>query len=135
MSRHYAVVRIDQDALDRLAAFRPVSEAEKADYWCCYIECSDPTTCSGWVECREDHAGYDNEDARDEGEAEIHGVTHTYHGAYGWTVEYPGCVVKFACEDTPEGVALDGPHRYLLDVDWDEDECYLTVVREETGDE
>ena len=137
MSEHYAVVRQDAGWLKRLAELRPLTDDDRKGAWSCYIECSDPANCPGWMECGKEHPGMDPEDEDSpayDGDLEdvmIHGEFHTWRSGHGWTVESDGCPVEFNGNyDTPDRVALDGPHRYLLDVDWDDDICYLSVVRE-----
>lgn len=135
MSEHYAVVKLDTVYLERLAAIRPVTDEDRADAWSCWIECSDPASCPGWTECPESHEGFDPEDeespAFDEYEdVMIHGVSHNWEWGWNWTVPYEGCPVKASDHDTPDGVVLDGPRRYLLETEWEDEHCYLTVVRE-----
>ena len=60
----------------------------------------------------------------------IHGESHDWTWGHNWTVPCEGCPVVNGDYDTPDGVELDGPHRYLLDTDWDDTDCYLSVVRE-----
>lgn len=103
------------------------------------IECADPAHCAGWIECTGDHTGYDPEDeespAFDEWEdVEIHGVFHDWRRGYGWTVPYPGCVVAAEAVEAPDELweRVDGdyllkPGRWVVDDDWDDTSCYLTV--------
>ena len=89
----------------------------------------------GWIECDGDHTGFDPDDetspAYDEWEGVmIHGVPHDWH-LCEWTVPYTGCpVTDFAREQDFDGIDLSRPGRWLLDVDWDDDDCYMTVIRE-----
>lgn len=140
MTEHYAVVRLDRAYLRRLARLRRVTREDVEDAYSVYVECSDPASCPGWIECDGDHTGYDPDDEsspaydmhRDT--IMIHGVEHEWSDGYGWTVEYDGCPVKRWAQlvDT-DALDTTRPGRYLLDVDWMDDECYLDVVREETA--
>lgn len=58
--------------------------------WSFDLECESGGNCGWWIECTEDHTGYDPEDeesaAYDEWEGvEIHGVLHEWQWGYGWT--------------------------------------------------
>lgn len=136
MSEHYAVVHLDREFLRRLAALRRVTREDVQDAYMVTVECSDPAACPGWVECDGDHAGFDPDDetspAYDEHEdVMIHGVLHGWQWGYGWTVDYSGCpVLGFADEQDFDGLDRTRPGRWLLDVDWEDDHCWMTVVRE-----
>lgn len=101
--------------------------------------------CSGWQECQEDKhevPGYDgvndgpyesDEDAPwyDEEEYEFHGVLHTWNGSgYGWTVEFPGCVVQANDYGEPYGANTQRDGSWLVDDDWDDTYVTLNVVTE-----
>jgi hypothetical protein len=107
------------------------------------IECVAPEKCGGWQECLEPHE-VDGKSAADgpwscdsadpwcdEDEFEFHGVVHTWHYGYGWTVPFDGCVVQ--ASDSGWGdlyeIARDyGPGRYVVADEWDDTDCYLTYV-------
>lgn len=111
------------------------------------IECLAGNGCNGWIECREPHTvgkldategPYDCDPDMpwsDEEEWEFHGVLHEWRWGYGWTVPYPGCVVAAQGCDAPDDLweVVDGEHRlkpgrWLVDDDWDDTDCYLTLV-------
>lgn len=134
MSDHYAHVHIDRDYLRRLAALRRVTREDVIDAYVVSVSCADPAGCPGWEECREDHAGYDYDDpnspayGEDEGVL-IHGVLHDYRHGWGWVIDYPGCpVLGFAPDQDFDEIDRTRPGTYLLDVDWDDDHCYMTAV-------
>ena len=97
-----------------------------------------PGGCHGWQECREDHAGFDPEDEEspafdliEDDEIEIHGVIHTWRYGWGWTVEFPGCVVAAndAVHEYAEEILQEyGPGAYLVDDDWDDSSLTLDAV-------
>jgi hypothetical protein len=111
------------------------------------VECLVGNGCSGWLECGEPHT-VGNADASDgpfdcdedapwydEDEWEFHGIIHTWHYGFGWTVPYPGCVVAGSAVDPPDDLwqTVGGEHRlnpgrWLVDDDWDESECYLSLL-------
>jgi len=92
----------------------------------CTIECTDPASCSGWEECLESEHG---DDADDEEEREIHGVTHRWVWSHGWVLPLPAdrCPVTEhdldydAFQDLPSG-------RYLVETDWDDTDLYLDLA-------
>lgn len=102
------------------------------------IECSDPAACPGWMECPENHTGYDPDDeespAFDEYEdVMIHGVVHEWRPGYDWTVPIDGCPVRDgAADDAASEIAYrKGVGRWEVDDDWDDVDCYLTVIEPE----
>lgn len=133
-AKHQLEVYLDEDFLSRLADFRPVTAEDRAEAYAWRIVCSDPEACPAWVECEKDHAGYNPDDEDSvvfdchEDEVLIHGVIHEWRWGYGWTVAYPGCPVAVADYDLPEGVSLDRPGFYPVDVDWDDDLCSVFLV-------
>lgn len=139
MIEHYAVVRLDRNYLRRLARIRRVARKDVEDGYAAFIECSDPASCPGWIECDEDHSGFDPDDENSpaydmyDDPVMIHGVEHEWRHGHGWTVEYEGCPVERGCADLDtDAMDMTRPGRYLLDEDWDDTDCYLTVVREVT---
>ena len=141
MSEHYAEVRIDYDYINRLRnAGVPLTSDHWDDAWACYIVCSDPEACPGWQECDKSHEGYDpeDEDSPAYGQFEdvlIHGKYHDWRMSY-WTVEYAGCPVQGnPFQETPDGIPLDRHGTYLVDDDWDDENCYLTLVKEVNNDD
>lgn len=134
---HTVVVYLDNDYLTRLAAIRPVTTDDQADAYHARIECSDPIACPGWIECFGDHTGMDPEDedspAFDQWEdVEMHGVEHEWQSGYGWTIDYRGCPVADRDDwDVPDGIPMDRPGHYLVDVDWDDTYCHLTLIEED----
>ena len=73
------------------------------------IECSTPGGCG--------HAE----------EWEMHGVLHTWRG-WTWSIPFDGCPVQEWADTGDLWDGIDGPGRYEVDADWDDTECYLTVV-------
>lgn len=110
------------------------------------IECLAGNGCNGWIECRKPHmvgdldarvGPYCDDDAPwcDFEEWEFHGVVHTWRYGWGWTVPYPGCVVAGSGVDAPDDLweTTDGerrlrPGRWLVDDDWDDEDCRLTLI-------
>lgn len=140
MSKHYMVVHEDTGYLTRLEEMgREITDEIREDAWTHSIECSDPSDCPGWQECPESHAGMDPDEedspAYDQYEdVEIHGVLHDWKSEYGWTVPFEGCPVvecaAFWGNDVDGKYDPNRPGRYLLDVKWDDQSVYLTVVEE-----
>lgn len=134
-TQHHAVVCLDRKYLRSIADHRRVTRADVQDGYMVTVECSDPGACPGWIECDGDHTGFDPDDeaspAYDEWEGVmIHGVPHDWN-SWGWSVPYAGCpMTAFAREQDFDGIDRSRPGRWLLDVDWDDDECYMTVIRE-----
>lgn len=95
------------------------------------IECSDSKRCPGFIECLEDHTGAPDYDDTGDDEAVIHGVDHTYHYGYGWTVPYPGCVVQgvaFWGDDHLHIAKERGLGRHELETEWDDEYCTLNAI-------
>lgn len=111
------------------------------DAYRAYVTCSDPEACEGWIECDGDHTGYDPYDpdspAYDRLEdVLIHGEMHAWrHDIAGWSVDYPGCpVLPHADEQDFDGIDWSRPGTYLLQEEWEEDGCWLLVVRRLSDD-
>ena len=121
---HYIEVTIDPDG-------NPDSPYAWDRWDMSAIECSTPGGCGGWLECTLDHPGIDPYDedspAFDAEEWEIHGVLHTWQG-WTWSVPFDGCPVAEWADVNDLWDGVDGPGRYEVDADWDDTECYLTVV-------
>ena len=133
MTRHHIVITRDDETLAALGQHGPVCDENRRDHYMWRIECSDPASCPGWVECAEDHDGYDPEDedspAFDEYEGVmIHCVPHDWHGSF-WTVEYAECPVAASWADLelPDDIDTGTDGRHLVDVEWEETCCYLTL--------
>ena len=135
MTRHWVTVTRDEDYIARFGD----SPHDPAIKWA--IECSDPAACPGWVECPENHTGYDPEDeespAFDQYEdVMIHGVVHEWRTGYGWTVPFDGCPVRDGGGDDASDIAHEkGVGRWEVYDDWDDTDCYLTVVPQSTEQE
>lgn len=121
---HYIEVTIDPDG-------DPDSPYAWDRWHMSAIECSTPGGCGGWRECTLDHPGMDPDDedspAFDAEEWEIHGVLHTWQG-WTWSVPFDGCPVQEWADVSDLWDGVDGPGRYEIDADWNDTECYLTVV-------
>lgn len=80
----------------------------------------------GWIECCEDHDGYDPEilDSPDEDEEVIiHGAVHYWRLSF-WAVDYDGCcILDFgATHDHASDILTEyGPGSYLVVDDWDDE--------------
>ena len=133
---HTFVVEPDTEYLEKLAVIRRVTDDDREDATTWLIECSDPAACPGWVECGENHDGFDPHDedslAYDKYEdVTIHGVPHEWRYGYMWTVDYPGCPVQgFAIDlEPPDELPRPlRPGRWEVDTDWDGDTCILTLT-------
>lgn len=139
-TEHYAVVGPDEARLAWIAERRPVTEVDREGEWAAHIECSDPSSCPGWQECQEDHEGFDPEDedspAYDQEEFEIHGEIHGWQIGWGWTLPYKGCPVVERVDSLDTGeLDMTRPGRWLLGVDWDDTDCWISVVKEVEADE
>ena len=133
MADHYVVVTRDEDGLARLAAIRPPTDQDRADYYHLAVECATPGGCGGWQECDGDHTGYDPDDeespAYDQWDGVmIHGVEHEWQYDHVWAIPYIGCPFQEHSEIDTSGISTDTDGRYTLDVDWDDTECYLTAL-------
>ena len=151
MTAHILIIEPDPAYVARVNMYRlrdglPALDAdEAADHMQWHTECPTPQHCTGWIECREPHE-VDGESAEDgpydttEGqpwdghdEYEFHGVLHEWRSGFGWTVDYPGCVVagNLFEVDLPDDIPRPlRPGRWLVDDDWDEIDMYLDVIRE-----
>lgn len=134
MSKHIMIKEIDQEYADKFSDYDT-----EYNY---YIICPEGNGCDGWIECSKEHTvpGYDGandgpyeseEDAPWDGhdEFEFHGEWHEWKWGYGWTVEYPGCVVQGQYDlDPPDELYSMPPGRYIVEDDWDDTTCYLQYV-------
>lgn len=97
------------------------------------VECVEPDLCDGWWECHEKHEvdGLSAEGGPwdcdvsdpwcDEEVFTFHGVEHTWRGALGWTVPFPGCVVaaQDCLSDEAWPIAREcGEGRYPVEDEW-----------------
>lgn len=135
MSTHYVVVEESQAYLDhcRKRGITPL----RADIYRWRIECGDRAACPAWVKCDGVHADMDPEDEDSPAydlweDVEIHGVVHQWRWGHSWTISLVGCAAegREGLMDLPDGIAHDRPGRWLVDVDWDDDECVLSAVEE-----
>lgn len=103
------------------------------------IECQIAGSCGGWLECNEPpesdcRIADDPHDCADDAlwcgrdEFEFHGVVHTWHDGYGWTVPFEGCIVAWADWDAPDEVEALPPGRYQVDDEWEDMSLYLDYV-------
>lgn len=125
------------------------------------LECPGAPHCTGWQECDQTHEvdGISAANGPDEPldtcecdgclvcscpslpwdgveEFEFHGVVHTWHIGYGWTVPYNGCVVREHDLEEHDLLLDEPPGRYLVDAEWPEpEEVYLELVGPEGGDQ
>lgn len=136
---HTLIKEIDTD----YAAWQPDAAVE----YRYRIECADPASCDGWIECGEEHEVEGRSaDAYDEGpfdcapdapwfgaeKFEFHGAMHTWRDGYGWTKPFDGCIVAYTDWDVPDE-AWSGPvGRYPVDDEWDDTSCTLSVCAEVT---
>lgn len=82
------------------------------------VRTGDRATCTVAPECATD-LDPDDDDVR-----VMHGVEHTWHYSWGWTVPYDGCTVADydSLHDFVWDLARDhGPGVYLVADDWDDD--------------
>lgn len=152
--KHFVEVRIDEGYLARLAKYRPVTEEDRQDSYGSWLICSDPDNCTGWEECRESHmvdgvsasegpyaADCECGDGADEcsvpwcGEEEFvfHGKLHEWNYGYGWVTAFDGCPAQSGYYETPDGIPMDRPGVYEVEIDWGGDEWYFTLLRDEDG--
>lgn len=110
------------------------------------IECADPATCDGWIECGKLHE-FDGRDADTYGpydcepdcpwfeseEFDFHGVVHTWRDGYGWTVPFDGCIVAYTDWDVPDEIWSGPVGRYPVDDEWDDTQCTLSIRTEDTA--
>jgi hypothetical protein len=144
MNDHLITIRRSPDwPHDDLPPGTPWSPNDDDDYgW--EITCLDPGTCIGWESCRLDyqhdtrvrdgipsvapHWAHGPDDIESDGtvwegaeEADFHGVTHTWHWDWGWTVPYVGCIVAAqdgVCDEAHDIACELGPGSYICDTDW-----------------
>ena len=106
------------------------------------VECLNPDLCGGWTECThadghhiEDDA--ERDDAEGEGTYTFHGVEHSYHPGYNWTVPFEGCVVaenihQWSPESADEIAHQHGVGRHVVGDDWyDESSVSLAYISTE----
>lgn len=134
MIEHLLTVEVNTDYAERFP------DAPTEYRW--GIACTNPDQCKGWQECDKAHevdgssaadGPYDaEEDAPWDGldEFEFHGELHTWVDGYGWTVPYVGCVVQGNNVECPDELYPLRPGAWIVEDDWDDTDCYLTVVRE-----
>ena len=116
MSRHVLVITGDDEDFD--------FDIECFGDCDCYEECmlEHPTT-HPWEEHPEDDDSDCPCDPIEDLEAEFHGVLHTYHQEYGWTVPFVGCGVRESCRecDSLGEIAREyGIGRWVVAAEWDE---------------
>lgn len=109
-------------------------------------ECPGPPHCTGFSECREPHiengtnadevtpfdGGDDQNPPPWDGldEWTFHGVLHTYHDGYGWTVQDEGCVISETDLEVDDALLGEAPGRYAIDIAWEnQEEPYIHDVR------
>ena len=126
---HKIVVTRDERGLARLAALRPVTEQDRADYYAWRVVCSDPAGCPGWVECTETHE-VDDDPWGDFDRYLFHGVMHDWRAGYGWTVDYAGCPVEDSDTELPDGIDTTVDDEYPIEVEWDDELCVLIPKKE-----
>ena len=144
MRRHVLVVTEDRPlGSDGQPFIGPLEQGRDWLKWT--IECLDPDQCDGWEECHDLHPFTpcddcqftecieDQEcDAMDTGdEREFHGETHEWRWGYGWTVQFPGCVVSenlYEADDAGDIAVTVGPGRWLVDDDWSDTDMYLILI-------
>jgi hypothetical protein len=134
MTEHLLTIEVDTAYAERFPDFEPVNR------WS--IACINPDQCNGWIECDKPHevdgvnasdGPYDSDDdAPWSGydEFEFHDEEHSWRDGYGWTVPYKGCVVQGQYVDLPDELDLSRLGEWIVEDDWDDTECTLTVVRE-----
>ncbi|MFG3340561.1 hypothetical protein [Glycomyces sp. NPDC048151] len=136
MIDHLLTVEVDTEYAERFP------DAEAQHRW--GITCLYPDQCKGWQECNKTHEAngvsaangpYDAEegapwDGLDE--FEFHGQEHKWVDYHGWTVPYVGCVVQGNDVEVPDELRPLRPGKWIVEDDWDDDLCTLTVVREES---
>ena len=155
MTEHIVHITRDAGKLARLAEFRPVTEQDRADQYAVHIECTVPGGCGGWEECREPHevdgvsaadGPYDTVCSCADAEAtacsipwcghdefEFHGVLHEWRSGYGWTVDFDGCVLAaYPDFELPDGIDTTRDGKWRVEDDWDDTDCYLNLIGEET---
>lgn len=105
------------------------------------IECPGRPKCAGVQECWEPHEvdgrAVDPYEADPDDpwfgaeDVEFHGVLHTWHDCYGWTVPFDGCVVAahYAWPDEAADQLIDDPPgRYRMADHWRDDEMTLELL-------
>lgn len=155
MSEHILVIDVDTQTrklLDEGHLMYP----EHLDDRHYSVLCPHPDECNGWMECLRQHicphghsAGMGFEEMSSDGpcpghdndndpncysgydEFNFHGEWHTYRYGWGWTTEWPGCVVADAdidfyylpVERLPRG-------EYPVNDDWDDTYCTLELIED-----
>lgn len=107
------------------------------------VECPGRPSCDGFIECDEKHEidgvnAYEGPWDCDEGVPwaelevfEFHGVPHTWHDGYGWSVPYVGCVVRahpYLAEIADDLLCESPPGRYPVRDHWGYEEMELTLA-------
>lgn len=114
------------------------------------LECPGRPHCEGYTECRDRHEvdgrDADGEDPFDcspdapwesKEQFEFHGLLHTWHDGFGWTVPFAGCPVRshpYFADQARDVLFEQMPGRYVVDDYWDEDDMSLKLVGPEGGD-
>lgn len=110
-------------------------------------ECPGPKHCTGFSECSLPHihegtnadevTPFDGGDDKNPppwdglDEWTFHGVPHTYHDGYGWTVPVDGCVLRYYHDwlEVDDALLNDPPGRYAIDIAWETpEEPYIDGV-------
>ena len=101
----------------------------------CYIECMEEHPCHDWDDCPTPPGEDCICDPYDGFEAEFHGVLHTFHWDFGWTVPFVGCGVKeflWRC-DSPDEIAREyGAGRWKVYTDWNDGHACLIYAGPES---
>lgn len=116
------------------------------------LECPGAPHCTGFSECDKPHVhnGIDADEVTPEDgvvddhggvppwdgiyEWTFHGVLHTYHYGYGWTVPYTGCVLREYDLEFDDALLDQPPGRYLISVYWEDPESpMIDDVQPEPG--
>lgn len=109
------------------------------------LDCPGPDYCHGWEECMEcrEVADFDDDDVWGDSSGEeqrvLHGVDHTWHDGWGWTIPFDGCVVRADPDQIGDSiheiVADYGDGDYLVeDVWWDGTSVSLLMVGRVDGE-
>lgn len=135
---HHLIVTKDED-------FDP-----EYPYFASEVVCLAPAKCGGWQECHEPHevdganAGdgpwraSDSDPWADLDRFTFHGVEHEWHGGYGWTVPFHGCVVaeNDSVGDFAQEIGREhGEGTYAVMDDWDDGLSALDVIERVTPPE
>lgn len=133
--KHILVVELDE----KYAARFP--DADPSTLW--RLECVNPVFCTGWIECRKDHDGYDPDEetspAFDQYEdVLIHGEFHEWQYGYSWCVPLPDneCSLRgYDLEPPAELWDREAENwkigRWRVEAEIDDDCCTLLLVSDE----